>query len=175
MFKGDLTFGFYQGDLVRILKISTKSIFFYSGWPRRRPLRAAGVQHGGGDPPVAPPEVPRDGAAEDGGRDGRALPGRPAALGRQLRAPLRLHLRLPPLLRTLAVRHARGRRRRERRRGTVRQVSLPQHSKPAQNTIMFIKMGPRLRDVASGEVATVRITQPRAHLFDHLCTLCIRI
>ena len=55
----------------------TKHLFLsYSGWPRRRPLRAAGVQHGGGDPPVAAPQVPRDGAPQDGRRHGRPLPRR---------------------------------------------------------------------------------------------------
>ncbi len=56
-----------------------------------------------GDPPVAMSQVPRDGHPQAGGRDGRPVPGRPPALDRQLRPPLRLHLRLPSRLRHAAL------------------------------------------------------------------------
>ena len=50
-------------------------------------------------------EVPRDGDPEAGGRDSGVLPGRLAAVDRQLRAHVRLHIRLPHILRDHAVCH----------------------------------------------------------------------
>lgn len=52
-------------------------------------------------------QVPRDGHPQAGRRHGRPLPPRPPALDRQLRPPLRLHLRLPPQLRPPPIRHLR--------------------------------------------------------------------
>ena len=51
--------------------------------------------------------VPRDGSAEAGGGDGCVLPVGAAALDRQLRPPLRVHLRVPGVLRHPPVRHLR--------------------------------------------------------------------
>ena len=54
---------------------------------------------------MADAALPGDGHPQAGGDDGRALPGRAAPLGGQLRPPLRVHRRIPPLLRAAAVRH----------------------------------------------------------------------
>ena len=56
---------------------------------------------------MARPQVPGNGDTEAGGRDGGVPAGRPPALDRQLRPPLRVHLRLPRLLRHPALRHLR--------------------------------------------------------------------
>lgn len=53
-------------------------------------------------------QVSRDGDTEAGRGHGSLLPLGAAAVDRQLRSPLRLHLRVPRLLRHHALRHLRG-------------------------------------------------------------------
>ena len=80
------------------------------GWGRscRGALRPPGLLHRGGHPPVAVSQVPGDGDTQTGRGHRSLLPFRTPPLDRQLRPPLRLHLRLPHLVRNLAFRHLRS-------------------------------------------------------------------